>query len=81
MKVGTAPAKVLAANDKRIAYSLVNNSASTIYTGGDDGVTVTSGEPLPAGAMVSDDDDKEDVYAVASVDGLDVRVTEILRRD
>jgi len=70
--------RVLVANPKRLSYSLVNNGSAAIYTGADQGLTVDSGEPLTPGAMVSDDSDKEDVWAISSSGTQDIRVTEIL---
>jgi len=78
MLVGTAAVRVLQANLKRLSYSLVNNGSAAIYTGADAGLTVDSGEPLIPGAMVSDDTDKEDVWAISASPSIDIRVTEIL---
>jgi len=78
MLVGLAPVCVLPANPKRIQYSIVNNGGATIYLGANSGVTVNSGEPLAVGAMISDDKDKEDVYAISGSADQDIRVTEVL---
>jgi len=78
MQVGTTPVCVLPANPKRLSYSIVNNGTATIFLGADQGVTIDSGEPLPAGAMVSDDRDKENVYAISPIANQDVRITELL---
>jgi len=78
MLVGTAAVRVLQANLKRLSYSIVNNGSAAIYTGADAGLTVDSGEPLIPGAMVSDDTDKEDVWAISGSPDIDIRVTEIL---
>jgi len=78
MDVPTNPVRLLPANPKRRGYSIVNNGSATIYTGADAGLTVDSGEPLTPGAMVSDDKDKEDVWAISSSGTQDIRVTEIL---
>jgi len=79
MDVSTTPVRLLPANPKRRSYSIVNNGSGLIYTGADAGLTVDSGEPLPAGTMVSDDTDPEDVWAVSSSGTQDVRITEILK--
>jgi len=78
MLVGTAAVRVLQANPKRLSYSIVNNGSAAICTGADAGLTVDSGEPLIPGAMVSDDTDKEDVWAISASPDIDIRVTEIL---
>jgi len=70
--------KILEANPKRIQYSIVNNGGATIYLGANAGVTVDSGEPLATGAMISDDKDKEDVWAISGTADQDIRVTEVL---
>lgn len=78
MDVPVTPVCVLPPNPKRITYSIANNGAVVVYLGADAGLTIASGEPLPAGWLVSDDKDKEAVWAVSSVGTVDLRVTEIL---
>lgn len=79
VKVGTTPVRVLAANPLRLSYAIVNAGSAVVYLGAADGLTTDQGEPLQSGAMVSDDTDKEDVYAVAASSGQDLRVTDILK--
>jgi len=74
----TTPKAAIPANPKRLSYSIVNNGSVTVYTGADAGLTTVSGEPLVAGAMVSDDEDKEDVYVIAESGTCDLRITELL---
>jgi len=81
MLVGTTSVRLLPENVKRKSYSIVNNGSTTIYLGANQAVTVDSGEPLLAGAMVADDTDDEDVWAISAAADQDVRVTEILKRE
>jgi len=81
MQVPTTSVKLMDANPKRKAYSIVNNGSNTIYLGANSGVTTESGEPLLPGEMVSDDTDDEDVWALAASGTQDVRVTELIKRE
>jgi len=79
IKVGTAPTLALPANPLRTAYSIYNKGGADVYAGAHDGITTDQGWPIPAGQMISDDDDKEDVYLVSAAAGVDVRIEEILK--
>jgi len=62
----------------RTGYSIYNKGTADVYIGAHDGLTIDQGWPVPAGQMISDDDDKEDVYFVSATAGVDVRIEEIL---
>jgi len=79
IKVGTTPTLGLPANPLRKAYSIYNKGGADVYIGAGDGLTVDQGWPIPAGQMISDDDDQEDVWFVSAVSGVDVRIDEVLK--
>lgn len=63
---------ILAAQSTRTGFILVNNSAVTVYLGGD-AVTTANGLPLVSGASYSNQDWKGAIYGIVAVGSADVR--------
>lgn len=81
VKVTTTATKILAANPLRVSYTLQNIPKNTddVALGANADVTTDQGEILPLGLQVSDDIDKEDVYAIAFSGTQDLRVSDVLK--
>lgn len=78
-KVGITAVKVLSANPDRISYTLQHRGTADVASGGTDNVTTDQGEILSPGQLVSDPDDKEDVYLISGTANQDIRVTELTK--
>jgi hypothetical protein len=83
--VGTAATQIIlvedfaaAAKDGRVTYEILNNGNTTIWIGGDDSVTDSTGTPLPAGgARTLDLRLGAAVYAISTAASQDVRILEV----
>jgi hypothetical protein len=75
----TTPTRILKANPNRISYTVLNISTIDAVLGANDGMSYDQSEPFPPGTSISDDQDLDDVFGMASAGTVDVIVIDKLR--
>lgn len=71
--VGTSATQIELRKPHRVSFTIVNNSASTVYLGMDSTVTTSTGLPIVAGASFTEDYYIGDLYAIVGSGTADLR--------
>ncbi len=81
----TAPMLILAANPNRVSALIINAGSQTVYLGGTGGIAAgvalssTSGNPLLAGASITDNSSTDEWWGIAASTTGDLRITEVTK--
>ena len=77
--VGTSAVQLLAANGNRKAYVIVNRGTGNIFLGSNNSVLTTTGFQVePGQAFSAEDDPSDEIWAIASVAGQVIHISEIM---